>query len=141
MICPNLFVKGCTFILWHFVFFLLPLQLYRHHGITLSATLTYNTNKIIIINTKLPSPKMVKVFILHKNSCNSLKMWQCETKHSNLPVMTSFVFWCENLHNYEKLVFHHILQFFKEKVTRLKKNWKSYYDISLLVCLIFLMFR
>jgi hypothetical protein len=85
---------------------------------------------------KLVSPPMVTAHI--KNSCNSLKMWQCDWKHSDTHVRRSLLFFsglrfCTNMNNkYEKGIFYHFF-LWEKKVNRFTKNWKSCCNISLLV--------
>jgi hypothetical protein len=78
---------------------------------------------------------------MQKNVCNSFKMWQCDSKHSNTHVMKSLVFFlfflglifCTNVKNKcEKKIFGHFL-FWRKKSLDLQKIKKHVFDISLLV--------
>jgi hypothetical protein len=46
---------------------------------------------------------MVIAPIICKNSCHSLKIWQCDWKHSNTHVITKKI-WFENLEKCEKKI-------------------------------------
>jgi hypothetical protein len=77
-------------------------------------------------NMKIFSPKMIMAPIIHKKSCNSFKIWQCDWKHSNTHVMMSLFFWFEILHKCEKYIWkkEYLITFFlgTKKVIRFAKS-------------------
>jgi len=73
---------------------------------------------------KLPYPKMVKAPMIHKESCNYFKMWQCDWKHSNTHAMMSFFFFffgkiCTIVKN--KMNGEYLITFYNKKIRFPKK--------------------
>ncbi len=85
------------------------------------------------LNMKIFFLKMIMAPIIHKNSCNSFKMWQCENIQIQILWWVFFFLglkFCPNVKNkYEKRIFDHC--FFYKKFIRFAKNKKSCCNISL----------